>query len=426
MTQLQERRSNLTTRVLSCTLWVAIGISVAVQIKVGPTLLGSDVIILFIFPVVLYTVFQQPGRIAPQIFTILLLLFLWAAAASVSDIVNDSSALDRVRGLSIIVVFAVNLLAFGAYIGGRRHHELSFAAAMAVGMVIREAIKPDWSNFSEIWKFEIGLPLVVFTMILLDVQYKFSAMRLLVHMAALAFFAVVSALLDFRSLSAFLILCFVYLFKKLTLAGAVRKLSRTVRDTKSSIDYIKPILLVAITIAGIYLAYQTAVSAGWLGRGAAQRFAQQQSSRLGVVIGGRPEILISSYAIFQKPLLGFGSWPQNCELVALYNQLKSKFDIESNQIEHGCLIPTHSHLFGSWVSAGILAVPIWLYVLWIFSKWCIRALRDANFQEVAPFFMGCVVIWNVLFSPFSGRERVTDAFYISVVLSRFAKAGQKP
>jgi hypothetical protein len=415
------------TGVLAPLFWGLFGLSLAVEFKAGPTLLGADVVTLFVLPITMYEIARRPHCIPKQVWTIVLLLLLWFASATASDFFNHTSLANRIRGQSIIVVYGAALLTLAAFVGGRRDRELTLAMAIALGLVVKNLINPEWPRFTDVWKFELGMPIAVALAILLDPGRRVSLQKMTAQIVSFAALAVTSLLLDFRSLAAFLLLCAAFVIKKFRLRpeSGAEPTRRTPAASGSGRTF-RSLLFMSTAIVCIYLGYTVAATSGWLGRGAADKASQQTSGTFGVLIGGRPEILISAYAIGQKPNLGFGSWPQNCTFLALYEQLKVKYGVTSKQQEHECLIPTHSHLFGAWVSAGILAVPVWIYTLWIVGGWCLRAIRDRSYFEAAPLLMGGIVVWNVLFSPFSGSERISDAFYIAVIMSRFSpKEGRK-
>src|SRR5206468_4091362 len=93
------------------------------------------------------------------------------------------------------------------------------------------------------------------------------------------------------------------------------------------------------------------------------------------LLGGRPEIQVSLEAVKDSPILGYGSWAQDRKFVEML------FDIEVEQgvyevsdlaeFENN-FIPTHSHLMGAWVWAGILGASFWFYILWLTGRATVR------------------------------------------------------
>lgn len=417
---LQPRQWNDTkSATLSRLLVILLGLSVAVQIKLGPTLLGSDVLILMTLPLTLYWVFRHPRLISRRVLIIIGLLLLWFLAATFSDIINHTNIFNTIRGLSIIPMFAVAILTLSSFVAGYRDRERLFAISLAFGLLIGQLLRPEWPTFTLIWKFEIGIPISIALTAVLDQREALNRKHLFFEGVALMALGLFSLFWDFRSLAAFLFLMSTIALSKLCFVRG----SAAAHPVPQSISLpatVKPILLIALASMTVFGFYHYAVSNGWLGKNAIRRAEAEQATTLGLLLGARPEILISGYAIKKRPLLGYGSWPQNCAYLALFERLKLQYGITTQTPKNACLIPTHSHLFGAWVWAGILAVPVWLYSLFAIGWWCLRAVNDRRFYELLPLLMGAILVWSILFSPFSGRLRITEAFYIAVIFSRYS------
>jgi len=80
------------------------------------------------------------------------------------------------------------------------------------------------------------------------------------------------------------------------------------------------------------------------------------------------------------------------------------------------LIPTHSHLMGAWVWAGILGAAFWFYILWLTARATIRVaiLRP----PLAPIYASLVtgMFWQIMFSPFGLNIRMYDAVAILIMI----------
>jgi len=89
----------------------------------------------------------------------------------------------------------------------------------------------------------------------------------------------------------------------------------------------------------------------------------QAHGEYGLIVGGRSEILVSAQAIMDSPILGHGSWAKNEEYAAMLNYLRESMGYVAQGKHESGLIPTHSHIFGAWVEAGILGAVFWLWIL---------------------------------------------------------------
>ena len=72
-------------------------------------------------------------------------------------------------------------------------------------------------------------------------------------------------------------------------------------------------------------------------------------------------------------------------------------DLEELERTSGGVIPSHSHLMGAWVSAGILGALFWGYIVWISSKAVVRVAT--LLPALAPLYAVVVpgLIWMVMF-----------------------------
>ncbi len=413
-------------------LAIAFGLSGSINMRLGAELFGSDIFVLAALPFALYYLASKLQPLPRPLTTTLWLTGLWLVAAALSDIVNHAAVFNWLRGLSIIAVFAISLLIISVFIAGRRTYERMFLISLLIGLYAWQYLTLESQTFGERWKFELGVPTVIALALVFDQRRWLSRARLFVELLVLGTVGIVSLFLDFRSLAGFTFLAvFVGLYK--LIRSSVRQrapVAQSPAQVKFS-NMLGPVAIIGIAIllsAGIYV---HALTHDWLSSRMAQRIERSQAKGFGpimdAIVGSRPQLLITSYAIQQRPILGYGSWPQNCSFVELFRAREARLGIVApvglaNEIRNGgCLIPTHSYLFGAWVWAGILAVPLWLYLLWRAGVWLIRAARDVNYFELAPFLMGTTLIWDILFSPFNGRARLTAAFYLAVIFSREIK-----
>lgn len=421
---------------LICVLFL--GLSVAVRAKLGPTLLASDVIVLLVAPIALYGWHTAPSRVPRSLVVALLFVLLWLFSATISNLVNGTSLYNWVRGLAIIIVFGASLLVISVFIAGNRRRERVFAIGLALGLTLGQVLEPEYANFSSAWKFQLGLASAVALAELLDWRGRgVDSRRLLTESAALGGLGIFSLLFDYRSLAGFLLLAgLVGLYKWTTLLRGGGAPAHLVPDRLTFTKAAKPVTIALFCGLAIFSFYSYAVSHDWLGQHAAERIERMQVRGYGKVldtlIGSRPQFLISTYAIAKRPIVGYGSWPQNCGFIRLFKEEQRMLGI-SEPVGLGyqkkkdtsaiCLIPSHSHLLGAWLWAGLMAVPVWLYIMVKTGTWMMRAIRDRRYFELAPLVMGAILLWAIPFSPFAGRLRITEAFYIAVIFSRLSIAG---
>jgi hypothetical protein len=174
-----------------------------------------------------------------------------------------------------------------------------------------------------------------------------------------------------------------------------------------------------------------ATSAGLVGE-EAQAKNEAQTTGGGILLGGRPEIQVSSRAVMESPILGHGSWAKDKKYEEMLSDIMVERGMRGNLREvEGLtegLIPTHSHLMGAWVWAGILGAVFWAYLFWLVIRGivCISILRPS----MAPIYAYLLVeyVWSILFSPFGSTLRIYESLVIVIMLdlldsaSRFVSA----
>jgi hypothetical protein len=175
-----------------------------------------------------------------------------------------------------------------------------------------------------------------------------------------------------------------------------------------------------VVVAGL----RVATSADLLPEGLQRKTEAQLNNPFGLLFGGRPDTATAVYAITKRPLLGYGTTNVNPEILLFYRELNAS--VLSNLIrpdaaaaiaytrEWSLGTPSHSHLFGAWVDAGVLAALCWLFYLWI----AIYVLQRSFFWR-HPFqplfvFVSLLILWDTLFSP--GPHRMDVAIRFTVLM----------
>jgi len=155
---------------------------------------------------------------------------------------------------------------------------------------------------------------------------------------------------------------------------------------------------------------------GYLGFDEMVKF-KDQSGPLGVLIGGRQELLTSFYAIKESPILGYGSWARSPFYEGLLSDLLEQLGYTTQAVAYfGDRIPTHSHIFGSWINAGIFGVFIWIWFLYISIKGILINSMKNDSWNAFFYFICFLMIWTIFFGNFKGAARFYDAYYLCLIL----------
>ncbi|MDH3662340.1 MAG: hypothetical protein OEU92_20315, partial [Alphaproteobacteria bacterium] len=173
-----------------------------------------------------------------------------------------------------------------------------------------------------------------------------------------------------------------------------------------------------VTSFGALKLYGYAAESGMLGEKSRQKYETQSAlGDLGILLGGRSESLVTVQAIQDSPLIGHGSWAKDRYYAELRQLMLYRLGFVNRFIEpENDLIPTHSHLLGSWVEAGVGGALFWIGILGL----VIAALRRlyASDDPLRPYlvFLMFLFIWDILFSPFGAQRRLTNGFLMVAAL----------
>ncbi len=356
---------------------------------------ATDALLLLGLP---YLIIRR-GRLlaARQPRTILFLGVLWLLSQVLTDIVMQSAQQDYLRGWANIIFFIADYTSVFLLLRTNRRISL-YAAGLAAGMVLKYLVNPDPEMSSDTWKWGLGVPCTLALVLLANRAYVGGRQK--AAAAVLIGACAINLAFNYRSMAliAFITGC-------CTLTASIRY-SR-VSPTKAAFA----VVLLACCSWGFQLVYSFGASGGFLGSRALKKYQDQSSGDLGVLLGGRNEAFASIRAIIDSPVLGHGSWAKDARYTdLLYAELSGR----GYKVYRGGddLIPSHSHVLGSWVYAGAAGGVFWVQIMVI----TIRALKSVFVyplpMRVVTFFCGSLAIWDILFSPFGAQRRFTTPLYI--------------
>jgi O-antigen ligase len=175
---------------------------------------------------------------------------------------------------------------------------------------------------------------------------------------------------------------------------------------------------VVAMLFGSYL-YGSMAKSGLLGEAAQAKYEFQSTGRYSLLLGGRNEIVFSSLAIRESPILGHGSYvgfPVLLQAAGAAQLADWGYEYLLPSQDQPDLLPTHSGLFGAWVEAGILAVPFWIVLMALLWRGCIRTMQRGDPLTPLRVFIAITVSWDVLFSPFGADRRITIPLAILLLI----------
>ena len=332
-------------------------------------------------------------------------------AQMLSDVINNTSEEQYIRGWARITLFLINFISIYIIIGNSRSCLLFFAIGVAIGRFWAASEGFDAETLP--WKIGLAKPIALIVLvccILLAAPPKTKTPLIAAVVFALGLFDIT---MDFRSHGLVLIGTAVLLL----LPSCLPLNSNPHRPTLSR-AYVAVSLggLVASLIA--YQFYDYAAQSGWLSERAVQKFETQvERADTSVLIAGRSEILVYFEAIYDGLFLGHGSWPRNAHYADKLASERYELGLSgSRSSSSDDSIPIHSHIFGSWIEAGLIGGAFWLVVVALIVRSLLRSSVGSSHLRPLYVYGALLLLWDIFFSPFSGFRRFETAFLMVIVL----------
>jgi hypothetical protein len=371
----------------------------------GRLYLAEVVLLLFLGPLLWR---HQGSGVAPIPAAFVVLGSLWLDGQVATDIFRATPLHDIARGWAKIAFTIANFAALYLIFENRARRFVLFGYGFAVGLVLHFLVNPGPFATADHWKFGYGYSFTLIFVLLAST--RFAARWRFARSGLLAGAGGLNLLHDYRSLAGVCVLAAVY--------SATAEF-RGREHTRSPIRFSarRAVALAALFIAvglSFVSVYGHLASAGALGASASQKYAAQASGSFGMLTRGRPEILVSSRAVLDSPLLGHGSWAKDPKYLEL--QIGAGVQPSPSTLSQG-LIPTHSYLMGAWVEAGLLGTPIWVWTLFLVAGVLARLYRCDGQLVPLTAFAAFALGWNVLFSPYGSFERIIAPYYVLILVA---------
>ncbi len=390
---------------------LVVGLSSSFTIHLVGELPVAEVILVILLPV--FIILRGARLVRPGLKTVFYLMGLWLFGAILSDIYRATPAHDWTRGDATIVFFAIDIMGVAVLIGKNERRKVIFLVAFAIGALLAVRFQP--SVLTDFWKF--GYSTGTNLLVALISCYFFSRRQYAIAGLLLAGIMGVNLLFDFRSPVLFFLIAIVLALPVIPeQIGPLRILPRAGSAARVAV-------LAGLALAAVGSAYSVvhlASASGLLGDEAQAKDEGEARATGGVLLGGRPEILVSSRAVWDSPILGHGSWAKEVKYLEMLSDLQAEYGsgIDLNNAEELSegVIPAHSHLMGAWIQAGILGAFLWFYLFFAAIKAIVRisVLQPA----CAPLYAFMLVgfSWDILFSPFGNTQRMLAAVATVIVV----------
>jgi hypothetical protein len=376
-----------------------------IEIKVVGRLFLPEIILACCLPFLIIKKGRMLRDSIPRM--IITLGVLWLASQILTDIVRATPFEDYSRGWAKITFTLINFSALYILLYKNRQGINYFIFGIASYYLLIYFFNPSPVALDQWWKFGLGVPLVILTVLLC--QTRFVRRKPLLPTIVMMMVAVISIGLGSRSLGGLCFLMGSYYF--------IDNISVRSPFALRHISLGKKILIassIVIFFFGFQYVYQNVISRST--EDVKEKEKSQAAGDYGLFLGGRTEIISSFYAIRDSPILGHGSWAKN----PYYDQMMYYF-LKDAGYKAGRdvseLIPTHSHLWGAWVESGILGAIFWGYIFFLTFKVPLKLYKINEPIKYVTLFVAFTLLWDILFSPYGADRRLTQPFFTVVILT---------
>lgn len=392
------------------------GLLSATQIQLIGYLSIVEIIFAVLTPYYVVTCWDELRR--SSLWPFLLLIFGWFVSAAITDIYRETELMLALKGVSTPILWASAFVSMYFLLRERVDLMRWFILGAAIsGVVSLYIFKPGsliGLQQKMGWTFEYNyriLIIVITTFVWAAVLFLYPRFRTLV-LGILVGFALLSFLEGSRSMGAIALLAALMLAFRRQLFGA----SARVRKNHGEGRILKLAVIGLVAIISISEGYRYAVLDGWFGRVEMKRYLNQSKSAIGIM-SARSEFASALFAIADSPIIGHGSWARD---EAGYHRMGTEaLEMDASLVRDTSksLIPSHSHLWGAWVSHGFLGFVFWFYMLVFVVKFLLDDLPYTT--KYLPFLLllGIGALWNIIFSPVAHRPLAAAGYCFMLILS---------
>lgn len=338
------------------------------------------------------------------------LLVFYFLSQVFSDIYRGSDPVDYWRGWARIAVSIFSFLVLGSLIRGDEKRIIVFILGFGFSAFINRGTTIDVELMTAADRFKFGVGACVAYVIFWLVGCGAPKIRMVLLIIPAAF-AGVAFLMNARSLAGLILITVVLSF-------FIQHISLTYKLIRwRTVFYVVISVVAAIALLE---GYKLGAQRGYLGDSAQKKYLEQ-SERTGSfsIFTGRDEIYFTWPKIMQSPVIGWGAWHRDRDYVFEKILERGATSDTAKYISESTigLVPSHSHLFGGWMEAGLGGFVFWVYALFMTSRSILFGLF--NFFERARYlvlFVLVTFVWDLFFSPYGGERRVWLGFVLFLIV----------
>lgn len=335
-------------------------------------------------------------------------LLLALCGQIISDFYRNSDIQSFTKGFLLVFFTIINLIVISRIVDNKLNRYLVVVVLYAVSCMASYLIQPQIFEDANPWKFGFGYPMTAIFFAVLTYKKQVKPQTILTLSLLLA-----SADFLFGARNLALVTVLTSVMSSLSRRNNLKNLRQNnsenlVKSDQSQTRRSALGMFAIVVIVGtlVFFGYKNAVTNGYLGAEAKDKFNQQSSTNTNLLFTSRSEVFSEYVAIRNSPIIGHGSYALLTEDIRqnlLPWLIENRLQTNLIQLESGIryLIPVHSGIFGLWVWFGILAVPFFIFTF----NLAFTAVRSKRSSPIIYYF-AILLCWDIFFSPFGMYARM--------------------
>lgn len=368
-----------------------VGCLAFLQFRIMGTFALGEIVALASTPFIAFGKFRENKNARQFVY----MAFVWLLGVILADIWNGTPMEDRLKG-AFNVIFLISIVPFSywlLYDNPRRWIIYYFGYTLSVlyNYYFQKVFESDFEV--DTWRVYAYYPLAMWV-----AGYLYYKNKHLLSYIAIMMFSVWTLFNFSRNI----FLCQTLAVILLLIFNSIKNQNHDFSELFSK-RFLRLALGIGVGLFLISYTYENLASSGSLGDRAQKKYMMQQKSRYGIA-SGRGDFIVSLYMIGRSPVFGYGSYAKDKDKIAFKYKNSHDLNPYNEPYNKNDMIPRHSYILGAWVFAGILGFVFFSYVLvaiWKFFR-SGAILYDSRITGLLSYVMA-LMIWNILFSPFSDR-----------------------
>jgi hypothetical protein len=368
----------------------------------------AEIIALINLPLInLRYLFQKFHTLKVTIFCLLILLL----SQVISDLVNDSDALDYMRGWSVIVFSIISTIFLTNCFYNNKNGLVYYSFMLIISRIIFSDEALDLNIYEQDTNyFKTHIAGISNQVIILVGYYLFKIRKIKIASIIFVIYSIACFIYDARSTG----LCF--------FISSILLYAKTILIRLSGISIFSIFIVILVLFYSAYIFYvNQVINYGIGGTNAKTQLAMTTNpyNPFELLYYGRTNFFILIEAIKDKPIFGHGSWGKDPSGKYTTSAFLGTYYFSPVNISY---FTAHSVFLGTWAYAGVLGFLATSYMFTYLFNLFIKVYIYKKQSDTFPIFIFiCIsMVWSLFFSPI-GQLRNEFPLFAALVITEFGK-----